>query len=138
MDIKRATARPTKIAAEDKFIGRVWQDEVLNGEATSRLRTTNVSLSPGGGTTWRSHPVGQTLYCVSGIERVQLEEGKVQEFHPGDTAMILPDTRHGHSAVPDRILVHLAMFEVNEKRVGTACFKKVSGEDYTKPLALIE
>ncbi len=49
MDIKRATARPTKNAAEGKFIGRVWQDEVLVGEATSRLRTTNVSLSPGGG-----------------------------------------------------------------------------------------
>ena len=73
MDIKRAAARLTKIALEDKFAGQVWQDEVLVGEAPSRMRATNNSFSPRARTTWNSHPVGQTLYCASSIGLVQLE-----------------------------------------------------------------
>ena len=103
MDIKRTGARPTKMAPEDKFTGQVWRDEVLVGEDPSRMRATNVSFSPGARTAWHAHPVGQKLYCVSGIGRIQLEGEQVQELHPGDTAMISPDTRHWHGAAPDRI-----------------------------------
>ena len=133
MEIKRASARPTKLAPEDKFTGQVWQDEVVVGEAPSRMRATNVSFSPGARTAWHSHPVGQVLYAVSGIGRVQLEGEAVQELQPGDTAMIPPNTRHWHGAAPDRIFVHLAMSEVNDKGEGTAWFEKVSDEDYAKP-----
>jgi quercetin dioxygenase-like cupin family protein len=135
MEIKRANDRPTKVAPEDKFTGQVWQDEVLVGTAPSRMRATNVSFSPGARTAWHAHPVGQTLYCVSGIGRVQLEGEQVQELHPGDTAMIPPNTRHWHGAAPDRIFVHLAMSDVNDKGEGTAWFEKVGDEDYTKPTA---
>ncbi len=135
MEIKRATDRPTKVAPGYKFTGLVWQDEVLVGTAPSRMRATNVSFSPGARTAWHAHPVGQTLYCVSGIGRVQLEGEQVQELHPGDTAMIPPNTRHWHGAAPDRIFVHLAMSEVNDKGEGTAWFEKVGDEDYTKPTA---
>ncbi len=138
MDIKRASARPTKMAPEDRFTGSVWQDEVLVGEDPSRMRATNVSFSPGARTAWHAHPVGQTLYCVSGIGRVQLEGEQVQELHPGDTAMIPPDTRHWHGAAPDRIFVHLAMSEVNDQREGTAWFEKVTDNDYGKPTAAVD
>ena len=67
---------------------------------------------------------------MSGIGRVQLEGEAVQELHPGDTAIIPPDTRHWHGAAPDRLFVHLAMSEVNDKREGTAWFEHVSDEQY--------
>ena len=73
MDIKRAAARLTKIALEDKFAGQVWQDEALVEEAPSRMRATNNSFSPRARTAWNSHPVGQTLYCASSIGLIQLE-----------------------------------------------------------------
>ena len=130
MDIKRAQSRPSKLAPAENFTGQVWQDPVMVGEAPSRMRATNVSFTPGARTAWHQHPVGQYLYCVSGIGRVQLEGEAVQELHPGDTAVIPPDTRHWHGAAPDRLFVHLAMSEVNDKREGTAWFEHVSDEQY--------
>jgi quercetin dioxygenase-like cupin family protein len=56
MNIKRASARPTKMAPEDKFTGQVWQDEVLVGEDPSRMRATNVSFSLGARTAWHATP----------------------------------------------------------------------------------
>lgn len=132
MEIKRSNARPTKLAPDDKFTGQVWQDEVIVGESPSRMRATNVSFSPGARTAWHAHPVGQTLYCISGIGRVQLEGEQVQELHPGDTALIPPNTRHWHGAASDRFFVHLAMSEVNDKGEGTAWFEKVGDADYRK------
>jgi quercetin dioxygenase-like cupin family protein len=137
MDIKRANARSTKAAPEDCFTGQVWQDPVIVGEAPSRMRATNVSFCPGARTAWHSHPVGQTLFCVTGIGRVQLEGEQVQELHPGDTAVIPPDTRHWHGAAPDRLFIHLAMSEVSDSGEGTAWFEKVSDADYGKPPAPI-
>jgi quercetin dioxygenase-like cupin family protein len=132
MDIKRANARPTKLAPEASFTGQVWQDPVMVGAPPSRMRATNVSFSPGARTAWHAHPVGQTLYCVTGVGRVQLEGERVQELHPGDTALIPPDTRHWHGASPDRLFIHLAMSEVSDTGEGTAWFEKVSDADYNQ------
>ena len=102
MEIRRANARPTRKAPAERFIGDVWQDEVLVGQAPSRMRATNVTFSPGARTAWHQHPVGQTLWVVAGVGRVQLEGEAVREIRPGDTAMIPPNTRHWHGAAPDR------------------------------------
>ena len=133
MEIQRANSRPTKLAPASSFTGQVWQDPVLVGEEPSRMRATNVSFMPGARTAWHAHPVGQTLYCVTGIGRVQLEGEAVQELHPGDTAMIPPNTRHWHGAAPDQLFIHLAMSEVNDKREGTDWFEHVTDEQYTAP-----
>lgn len=135
MDIKRAADRPTKPAPEENFTGQVWQDPVIVGTAPSRMRATNVSFTPGARTAWHAHPVGQTLYCVTGIGRVQLEGEQVQELHPGDTAVIPPNTRHWHGAAPDRLFIHLAMSEITDQGEGTQWFEKVSDEDYLKTTA---
>jgi len=55
--------------------------------------------------------VGQTLYCVTGIGRIQLEGKQVQELHPGDTAVIPPNTRHWHGAAPDEDALQLTIYE---------------------------
>jgi quercetin dioxygenase-like cupin family protein len=138
MEIKRANARPTKQAPAERFTGQVWMDEVIVGSAPSRMRATQVSFTPGARTAWHVHPVGQTLYCISGIGRVQLEGKPVQQLHPGDTALIPPATRHWHGAAADRLFVHLAMSEVDDQGEGTAWFEHVADEDYAKapaPLA---
>lgn len=137
MEIMRANDRPTKEAPEENFTGQVLQDPVIVGTAPSRMRATNVSFMPGARTAWHSHPVGQTLYCVTGIGRVQLEGEQVQELHPGDTAVIPPNTRHWHGSASDRLFIHLAMSEVSDTGAGTEWFEKVSDEDYLKPTAPI-
>ena len=89
------------------------------------MRATNVTFSPGARTAWHQHPVGQTLWVVAGIGRVQVEGEPVQELRPGDTAIIPPNTRHWHGATPDRVFTHLAMSETTEDGSGTEWFEKV-------------
>ena len=135
MEIFRAQSRPTKQAPAERFTGQVFQDEVVVGRSPSRMRATSVSFSPGARTAWHQHPVGQVLYVLSGVGRVQLEGEPVQELRPGDTALIPPDTRHWHGAAADRFFVHLAMSEVNDRGEGTAWFEHVSDEQYLAPPA---
>ena len=94
-------------------------------------------LPPGAGTAGHAHPVGQTLYCGTGIGRIQLEGQQVQELHPGDTAVIPPNTRHWHGAAPNRLFIQLAMWEVTEDGAGTEGFEKVNDDDYTAQTAPI-
>ena len=130
MKIHRAAARPTKTAPTDKFTGQVFQDEVLVGQSPSRMRATNVTFNPGARTAWHQHPVGQTLLAISGIGRVQVEGGAVEELFPGDTAIMPPNTRHWHGAAPNRIFTHLAMSETGDNGAGTEWFEKVSDDQY--------
>ena len=130
MAVIRAQERPTKVGPAERFVGQVWQDEVIVGSEPSRMRATNVSFSPGARTAWHAHPVGQTLYVVSGIGRLQIEGENVQELRPGDTGIIAPNTRHWHGAASDRLFVHLAMSELDEQGEGTVWFETVSDDDY--------
>ena len=91
----------------------------------------------GARTAWHSHRVGQVLYAVSGVGRVQLEGEPVQILHPGDTALIPPNTRHWHGAAPDMLFTHLAMSETDDKRGGTSWFEHASDADYLKKPASV-
>ncbi len=137
MKVVRANARATKVQPAANFTGTVFADEVMVGTPPSRMRATVVSFTPGARTAWHSHPVGQTLYCLSGVGRVQRDGEAVHELRPGDTVLIPPDVRHWHGAAPDRLFAHLAMSEVTETGAGTQWFEKVSDEDYIFPPAPI-
>ncbi|MBX9701612.1 MAG: cupin domain-containing protein [Acetobacteraceae bacterium] len=130
MTVVRAADRGTKTQPAANFTGTVYSDEVVAGQAPSRLRASVVSFTPGGRTHWHAHPVGQTLYCLSGVGRVQFEGARVQALHPGDTVHIPPGVRHWHGAAPDRIFAHLAMSENGQNGEGTAWFEAVSEADY--------
>ncbi len=132
MTVLRASNRPTKQQPAANFTGTVYSDEIVQGKSPSRMRASVVSFTPGGRTAWHSHPVGQTLYCLSGAGRVQFEGQQVQELRPGDTVVIPPNTRHWHGAAPDKLFAHLAMSETTDTGEGTAWFEKVSEEDYNK------
>jgi quercetin dioxygenase-like cupin family protein len=130
MTVVRAGARPTKMGAAANFTGTVFQDEVVVGKAPSRMRATMVSFSPGARTGWHSHPVGQVLYCVSGVGRICFKGQPPQVLNPGDTVMIPPDTWHWHGAAPDRLFSHLAMSESGEGGQGTSWFELVTDAEY--------
>lgn len=47
---------------------------------------------------WHSHPLGQILYILSGVCRVQREGGGVFFARAGDVAWLAPDEVHRHGA----------------------------------------
>src|SRR5207237_1578837 len=62
----RAGERTTKRGAAETFTGVVFQDPVITANSPSRLGGSVVTFTPGARTAWHAHPVGQTLYCLSG------------------------------------------------------------------------
>src|SRR5262249_54434242 len=130
MKVIRSGNRKTNVASPNNFTGTVFSDEVVAGTAPSRMRGSVVTFTPGARTAWHSHPVGQTLFCLSGSGRVQREGEPVQEIRAGDTVIIPPNTRHWHGAGPEKLFSHLAMSELNDKGEGTAWFEHVTNEDY--------
>ncbi len=130
MKILRSSARATRIAPASNFTGTVFNDEVVTGTAPSRMRGSVVTFTPGARTAWHTHPVGQTLFCLSGAGRVQREGEPVQEIRAGDTVIIPPDVRHWHGSAPGKLFSHLAMSETTDTGEGTAWFEHVSDEDY--------
>ena len=92
-----------------------------------------VTFTPGARTAWHSHPVGQTLYCLSGVGRICFAGEKPQALNPGDIVNIPPDTMHWHGASPERLFAHLALSEAGDKGEGTAWGKHVTDPEYTAP-----
>src|SRR5205823_3635830 len=69
MDIHLAGSRPTRRAPPDYFTGTVLQDPIIATESPARLVSTRVAFEPGARTAWHTHPLGQTLYVISGVGR---------------------------------------------------------------------
>jgi quercetin dioxygenase-like cupin family protein len=111
MDIYRAGTRETRKAPADWFTGTVWQDPVMDAPDPARVRAIKVTFEPGARTNWHTHPLGQTLYILSGVGRVQREGEAIQEVKAGDTVWFAPDEKHWHGAAPTTGMVHLAVLE---------------------------
>ena len=131
--VVRAGSRNTRRGAAETFTGVVFQDPVVVAEAPSRMGGSVVTFTPGARTAWHAHPVGQTLYCLSGIGRICFEGEKPQVLNPGDVVNIPPDTLHWHGASPDRLFAHLALSEAGEQGQGTSWGKHVTDAEYTTP-----
>ncbi|HEV2445167.1 MAG TPA: cupin domain-containing protein, partial [Candidatus Sulfopaludibacter sp.] len=128
--IVRSKERTSRKGPAEWFTGEVWIDEIVVGAPPLRLRAFRVSFSPGARTAWHSHPVGQTLHVLSGVGRVQLAGGPVEEIHPGDTVMIAPGERHWHGAAPNNTMVHLAMQETDAQGVDVQWMEHVTDQEY--------
>src|SRR3954449_4895212 len=112
MEIHLAGSRPTKRAPKEYFTGTVWQDPIIPGAiAPARLVAARVSFEPGARTAWHNHPLGQTLYVISGVGRAQAKGGPVREIRPGDVVWIPPGEKHWHGASPANGMTHIAMQE---------------------------
>lgn len=111
MDIHPSDKHPTRRGPAEWFTGTVWQDPVIETTAPARLRVNRVSFEPGARTAWHTHPLGQTLYVLSGTGRAQVWGGPVRILRPGDTVWIPPGEKHWHGAAPGTGMSHLAMQE---------------------------
>lgn len=129
MDIFLAGSRPTRRAPDNYFTGTVWQDSIVATPEPARLVATRVSFEPGARTAWHSHPLGQTLYVLSGIGRVQTAGGPIREIKPGDTVWIPPGEKHWHGASPDNAMCHIAMQEAMHGNFAT-WMEMVSDAEY--------
>jgi quercetin dioxygenase-like cupin family protein len=111
MKIHLAGSRPTRRAPKENFVGTVLQDPIITTEAPARLVVNRVSFEPGARTNWHTHPLGQTLYVLSGVGRFQTKGGPVHEIRPGDVIWIPPGEKHWHGGAPTTAMTHLAMGE---------------------------
>jgi quercetin dioxygenase-like cupin family protein len=111
MDIHLAGSRPTRRAPKENFTGTVLQDPIITQQAPARLVANRVAFEPGARTAWHSHPLGQTLYVISGVGRVQTKGGPLREIRPGDVVWIPPGEKHWHGGAPTTGMVHIAMQE---------------------------
>ena len=111
MDIHLAGSRPTRKAPKENFTGTVLQDPIITTVAPARLVVNRVSFEPGARTNWHTHPLGQTLYVIAGVGRVQTKGGPMREIRPGDVVWIPAGEKHWHGGSPTTGMTHLAMQE---------------------------
>jgi len=89
----------------------VWQDPIIVAETPARIVCNSVSFEPGARTNWHSHPLGQTLYVIAGVGRVQTKGQAVREIRAGDVVWIPPGEKHWHGSSPTNAMTHIAMQE---------------------------
>ena len=122
--------RGCKRGPEGWFSGLVWMDSVVEPTVPSRTQAVLVTFAPGARTAWHTHPVGQTLYVVSGIGWVQKMGEAAQVIRPGDVVVIARGENHWHGADASHTMVHLAMQEGDESGVNVVWGELVSDEVY--------
>jgi len=120
---------PSRRPPEEYFTGTVWQDPIIQASAPARLQVAKVSFEPGARTAWHTHPLGQTLYVLSGCGLIQCEGDRIRTIKPGDVIWIPPGEKHWHGASPTNGMVHLAMQEAQNGSVAE-WLEKVTDEDY--------
>lgn len=111
MEIKRSGSRHSGKGNADYFTGTVRIDPVVEAPEPARVRAAVVTFEPGARTAWHTHPLGQTLFVLSGLGLVQREGGPIEEIRPGDTIWFEPGEKHWHGASSYVAMSHLAMQE---------------------------
>lgn len=128
MRIHSTSDRQTKIATEENFTGQVFLDGLAMADPPSRLNATLVTFSLGARTAWHRHGFRQVLLATVGSGFVQVKGEPARELHPGDVAIVPPDTVHWHGAARDSLFTHLALLESEGE--GTTWLQHVSDKDY--------
>ncbi len=129
MEIIKAGSRQTQKASPEYFTGIVWQDPIIEASESARISALRVAFEPGARTAWHTHPLGQTLYVLSGIGLMGLRNKTPQSIKAGDTVWIPPGEEHWHGASNKNSMVHIAMHEALNGSV-VDWLEKVSGQDY--------
>ena len=130
-DLKIVRAEPNggNEGAEAYFTGKVRVSTLYQADAPARVGGATVSFAAAARTAWHTHPLGQTLYIVSGKGWVQKEGGPIEEVGPGDIVWIPPHLRHWHGASATEPMVHFAVAEALNGSAVT-WLEKVTDEEY--------
>ena len=129
MQIISAGSRPTRKASNEYFTGVVWQDPIIEASEPARVRALRVAFEPGARTAWHTHPLGQTLYVISGVGLIGLRNKTAQIIKTGDTIWIPPDEEHWHGASATNSMTHIAIQEELNGSVAN-WLEKVSDDQY--------
>jgi quercetin dioxygenase-like cupin family protein len=78
--------------------GRLDAQMFLSSQADNENTVMKAHYGAGVWSRWHSHPLGQILYILSGVCRVQREGGGVFLARPGDVVWLAPDEVHRHGA----------------------------------------
>ena len=111
MDIKRSGAEASRKGPADWFTGTVRIDPLFQAPDPALVQGASVTFEPGARTAWHTHPLGQTLYVIAGVGRVQSKGGPIREIKAGDVVWIPPGEKHWHGAAPTTGMTHVAMQE---------------------------
>ncbi|WP_342643283.1 (R)-mandelonitrile lyase [Rhodoligotrophos ferricapiens] len=111
MEIKRCGSIPSRPGKAGWFTGKTLQNPVFETPEPARVRATIVTFDPGARTAWHTHPLGQTLYVLSGCGRAQVWGEKIVEIRAGDVVWFAPGEKHWHGAAPETSMTHFAMHE---------------------------
>jgi quercetin dioxygenase-like cupin family protein len=113
MQITRYTTE-TATGPSEWFTGAVYIDTVATPTEPSRLGAASVHFTPGAGTAWHTHPLGQTIYVTEGLGLCQRRGGEIEVIRPGERVFFKPGEDHWHGATPGRFMTHIAMQEVDD------------------------
>ena len=123
--------RGCKAGPAEWFTGAVWMDSVVEPTAPARGQAVLVTYTPAARTAWHTHPLGQTLYVVSGIGWIQSEGQQAEVIRPGDVVVIPAGENHWHGADAKHTMVHLALQEADETGVNVRWGEPVSDAVYS-------
>jgi 4-carboxymuconolactone decarboxylase len=109
--IVRAAPQGASTGPADRFTGEVRISGLYRGDDPARIGGATVTFAAGARTAWHTHPLGQTLFIISGRGLIQKEGGPTEEVGPGDVVWIPPNVRHWHGATADQPMSHFAIAE---------------------------
>ncbi|QDT29686.1 Cupin domain protein [Gimesia panareensis] len=129
MEITRNGSQASVAGPADWFTGNTRIDPLFNPHEPARAAAASVTFEPGARTAWHTHPLGQTLIVTSGVGRVQVEGGPIEEIRPGDVVWFPPGVKHWHGAAPTTAMTHIAIQEALEGKV-VEWMEHVTDEQY--------
>ena len=129
MKITRNGSQSSSEGPAEWFTGKTRVDTLFNAPAPARVAGASVTFEPGARTAWHTHPLGQTLIVTSGLGRVQVEGGPIEEIRPGDVVWFPPGIKHWHGAAPKNAMSHIAIQEALDGKV-VEWMEHVTDEQY--------
>jgi quercetin dioxygenase-like cupin family protein len=129
LSLARAGTQPSQKGPAEYFTGSVRIDPLFQATESTQASGAYVTFEAGARSAWHTHPRGQTLIVTSGVGRVQIEGGPVEEIRPGDVVSIPPRKRHWHGAAPTTAMTHIAIQEHLDGKV-VEWMEKVTDEQY--------
>jgi quercetin dioxygenase-like cupin family protein len=129
MEIKRSGSQPSGKGPAEYFTGSVRIDPLFQANAPARALGAMVTVEPGAGTAWHTHPLGQTLIVIGDCGLVQHWGGPIEEIRPGDVVWFPPGEKHWHGAKATTAMTHIAIVEQLDGK-SADWMEKVSDEQY--------
>lgn len=129
MAIIRNGSRPSIVGPAEWFTGNTRIDPLFDPHESTRAAAASVTFEPTARTAWHTHPLGQTLIVTSGLGRVQVWNGPIEEIRPGDVVWFPPGVKHWHGASSTTAMTHIAIQESLDGKV-VEWLEHVTDEQY--------